>query len=64
VERVGFIDRQSCRAAFESRFISQRMAHDYLRIYNQTIGHREQSSGGRELFRSGGGKVNSYPQGA
>ena len=62
VERVGFIDRQSCRAAFESRFTSQRMADDYLRIYNQMIGHREQSSYGPELVRRGVGKVNSYPK--
>jgi glycosyltransferase involved in cell wall biosynthesis len=62
VERVGFIDRQSCRAAFESRFTSQRMARDYLRIYNQTIGHREQSGGGPELVRRGHGKVNSSPK--
>jgi glycosyltransferase involved in cell wall biosynthesis len=62
VERVGFIDRQSCRVAFESRFTSQRMAHDYLRIYNLMIVHREQSSGGPELVRSGVGKINSYPK--
>jgi hypothetical protein len=38
------------------------MADDYLRIYNQMIGHREQSSYGPELVRRGVGKVNSYPK--
>ncbi len=64
VERVGFIDRKSCRAAFESRFTSKRMTHDYLRIYNQMIGHREQSSGGPELLRSGVGASQLVPEGA
>jgi glycosyltransferase involved in cell wall biosynthesis len=33
VERVESLDRGVCRACFESRFTATRMAHDYLRIY-------------------------------
>ena len=64
VERIGFIDRKSCRVAFESRFTCRRMAHDYLRIYNHIIGCREQSDGGPELLRSGLGKPQLVPEGA
>lgn len=35
--RVGALDRRACRAAFERRFTARRMAHDYLRIYEQQI---------------------------
>ena len=35
VERVGSIDRRTCRKVFEERFSVRRMASDYLALYNQ-----------------------------
>jgi glycosyltransferase involved in cell wall biosynthesis len=36
--RIDTIERRNCRAAFERRFTANRMATDYLRIYEQRIG--------------------------
>ena len=47
VERVASLDRRRCRQEFEKRFTAQRMASDYLRIYQgmlsqkQLIGRKE-----------------------
>ena len=35
VEEVATIDRAECRYAFEQRFTAERMAHDYVRIYER-----------------------------
>jgi glycosyltransferase involved in cell wall biosynthesis len=40
VTRLEAIDRRACRAAFERRFVAQRMARDYVRIYQELL--REQ----------------------
>ena len=40
VTRLDAIDRRACRAAFERRFVAQRMARDYVRIYQGLL--REQ----------------------
>jgi glycosyltransferase involved in cell wall biosynthesis len=45
VEKVGRLDRAECRAIFEERFSSRRMAHDYLKVYAQIIDGN--SRGGR-----------------
>jgi glycosyltransferase involved in cell wall biosynthesis len=37
VSRIGTISRAGCRAAFEKRFTSDRMASDYLRLYESQI---------------------------
>jgi glycosyltransferase involved in cell wall biosynthesis len=37
VERIGEIDRLECRRHFELNFSDERMARDYLRIYQQLI---------------------------
>jgi glycosyltransferase involved in cell wall biosynthesis len=37
VKRVGEIDRNKCRAHFEQFFDAERMAHDYLNIYQRLI---------------------------
>ena len=37
VERVGTLDRRTCRAVFERRFSAARMASDYVRIYQRVI---------------------------
>jgi glycosyltransferase involved in cell wall biosynthesis len=37
VERIALIDRQRCRRAFEQRFTVERMAQDYLMVYEQVI---------------------------
>jgi glycosyltransferase involved in cell wall biosynthesis len=37
VEKVRLIDRAQCRAVFEKRFSSRRMAQDYLNVYAQII---------------------------
>lgn len=38
VQRVSEIDRRRCRQAFEQRFTVNRMAQDYLRVYERVIG--------------------------
>jgi glycosyltransferase involved in cell wall biosynthesis len=38
VERVAGLDRAACRAAFETRFSAERMARDYLALYERIIG--------------------------
>jgi glycosyltransferase involved in cell wall biosynthesis len=40
VERLGEIDRQRCRASFEERFTADRMARDYVALYEQIIEDR------------------------
>lgn len=35
VGRIGELSREACRRAFETRFSAERMARDYLRIYEQ-----------------------------
>jgi glycosyltransferase involved in cell wall biosynthesis len=37
VERLGEIDRQRCRAAFDQRFTADRMARDYVALYERII---------------------------
>jgi glycosyltransferase involved in cell wall biosynthesis len=39
VHRVTTLDRRACRRAFERRFTAERMARDYVRIYEQVIEH-------------------------
>jgi glycosyltransferase involved in cell wall biosynthesis len=41
VERISLIDRQACRQAFETRFTVDRMAQNYVELYERII--REQS---------------------
>ena len=38
VNRLGEIDRAAVRAAFEDRFTVERMARDYLRVYEHLVG--------------------------
>ena len=40
VERLGRIDRQRCRASFEQRFTADRMARDYIALYERIIEDR------------------------
>lgn len=40
VERIGEIDRHRCRASFEQRFTADRMARDYVALYEQIIEDR------------------------
>ncbi len=35
VQGIAEIDRRRCRLAFEQRFSVERMAQDYLRVYEQ-----------------------------
>jgi glycosyltransferase involved in cell wall biosynthesis len=39
VQHIAEIDRRRCRLAFEQRFSVERMAQDYLRVYEQVIGN-------------------------
>ena len=39
IQRIPEIGRRRCREAFERRFSVERMAQDYLRVYEQTIGN-------------------------
>ncbi|MEW6544552.1 MAG: glycosyltransferase family 4 protein [Nitrospirota bacterium] len=41
VQRVSQIDRSRCRRAFDERFTVERMAQDYLRVYEQLVGSTE-----------------------
>ena len=43
VKRLGEIDRRKCRRHFEQHFNAERMAQDYLTIY-QRLARRESSS--------------------
>jgi glycosyltransferase involved in cell wall biosynthesis len=40
VEKVAQLDRRDCRRSFEQRFTAARMAHDYVRLYEQLSGER------------------------
>ncbi|HEY7129482.1 MAG TPA: glycosyltransferase family 4 protein [Nitrospira sp.] len=40
VERLGEIDRQRCRASFDQRFTADRMARDYVALYERIIEER------------------------
>jgi glycosyltransferase involved in cell wall biosynthesis len=37
VGKLSTLDRRRCRAAFESRFTAERMAKDYLRVYDELV---------------------------
>jgi hypothetical protein len=37
IPRISAIDRQRCRWAFDQRFSVERMALDYLRVYEQAM---------------------------
>ncbi|MGH7180419.1 MAG: glycosyltransferase, partial [Nitrospiraceae bacterium] len=39
IQRIPGIDRQRCRWTFEQRFSVERMAQDYLRVYEQAFGN-------------------------
>jgi glycosyltransferase involved in cell wall biosynthesis len=39
IQRIPEIDRRRCRRTFEQRFSVERMAHDYLRVYEQAVGN-------------------------
>jgi glycosyltransferase involved in cell wall biosynthesis len=38
---ISTLDRQACRDDVEQRFTSQRMAHDYVRVYHKILENRE-----------------------
>jgi glycosyltransferase involved in cell wall biosynthesis len=47
VQRIPEIDRGRCRSSFEQRFTVERMAHDYVRLYERVLGktcHKEAES--------------------
>src|SRR5262245_24744592 len=52
VERVAALDRRRCRQVFETRFTDERMARDYLAIYQRILGeHRSAArTNGRALL--------------
>src|SRR5262245_49626148 len=39
VQHIPEIDRRRCRLTFEQRFTVERMAQDYLRVYEQVVGN-------------------------
>jgi hypothetical protein len=43
VDRLGLIDRKSCRHEFEKRFSAHRMTSDYLAIYERILSEAEAS---------------------
>jgi glycosyltransferase involved in cell wall biosynthesis len=50
--RIDAIDRRRCRAAFEARFTSERMARDYLRVYEALLAGREARDESAERVRA------------
>ena len=50
VARIDAVDRRGCRRMFERRFSDERMAAEYVRLYEDTI-ERHQSSNGVALTR-------------
>jgi hypothetical protein len=44
LKRLGEIDRRECRRHFELNFTAERMARDYVKIYNQMIGRPKSAS--------------------
>lgn len=51
--RLGDIDRRRCRAAFERRFTSERMARDYVAVYEALLRTSRGCLGKRDESRSG-----------
>jgi glycosyltransferase involved in cell wall biosynthesis len=45
VEQVANLDRAECRRVFEERFSAQRMAQDYLAVYEQLLAQKESGVG-------------------
>lgn len=45
VERLPSLDRQRCRASFEARFTADRMARDYVALYERVIEERSVPAG-------------------
>ena len=41
VQAIGTLDRGVCRRIFEERFSAERMARDYLNVYERIIGSSE-----------------------
>jgi glycosyltransferase involved in cell wall biosynthesis len=54
VERVDRLDRAACRADFERRFVDDRMAIDYLALYEE-LAERAVPARGRKIAVVGGG---------
>jgi hypothetical protein len=38
IQHIPDIDRRQCRQTFEQRFSVERMAQDYVRVYEQALG--------------------------
>lgn len=49
VKKISTIDRSLCRKVFDERFTSQRMAEDYLALYEQLLQEQSFSTNGRKL---------------
>jgi glycosyltransferase involved in cell wall biosynthesis len=56
IERLGELDRRQVRATFERRFNAQRMARDYLRVY-ETLLREETRSAPRSVGMLNGAQV-------
>jgi len=41
VQKIAMLEREACRRAFVERFTVQRMAHDYIKVYEAYLGHGE-----------------------
>jgi glycosyltransferase involved in cell wall biosynthesis len=52
--RVGDLDRHACRATFEHRFSVERMAADYVHLYEQAVARRAKGGNARERRGSAG----------
>jgi glycosyltransferase involved in cell wall biosynthesis len=50
--RIDAIDRRRCRAAFEERFTSVRMARDYLRVYERLLAGRDAQDASADRVRA------------
>jgi glycosyltransferase involved in cell wall biosynthesis len=45
VGRIDAVDRRGCRRTFERRFTDERMAADYVRVYEEAIAAHRSSDG-------------------
>jgi glycosyltransferase involved in cell wall biosynthesis len=41
VQKIAMLEREACRRAFVERFSVQRMAHDYIKVYEACLKHGE-----------------------
>ncbi|HJT19439.1 MAG TPA: glycosyltransferase family 4 protein [Nitrospira sp.] len=62
VDRLGEIDRRRCRASFDERFTADRMARDYVTLYERIIEDRAVLTGPKNHTLGSGSLFNGHSQ--